>query len=214
MNISNELEATLQVLILQNRKIEAIKKLRDATGCSLKEAKDHIDSYPDDPEQMPVQAPPTPAQGPLLIDNELLMLLAQGRKLEAIKLYKDTTGQDLASCKAYIDKLELSGSANSVPGKDKRQTSIDEVLQQQGSTQPTSGYFIATACYDNYDAPDVWLLRQYRDERLLNTPYGRAFVKAYYFISPSIAKVISRSPSVRAVIIRFLLEPVVRAVLK
>lgn len=214
MNISNELEAALQVLILQNRKIEAIKKLRDATGCSLQEAKDHIDNFPDDPEQMPVQAPSARGKGPLLIDNELLMLLAADRKLEAIKLYKDTTGQDLAACKAYIDNLERSGSGGTDAAKDKRQTSIDEVLQQQGDTKPRSGCFIATACYNSYDAPEVWLLRQYRDERLLSSPYGRAFVKAYYFVSPSIATLISRSPSVRTVIIRYLLEPIIKAVLK
>ncbi|MGN9163045.1 ribosomal protein L7/L12 [Clostridium sulfidigenes] len=42
--ISDELKAELIKLVEANRKIKAIKKLKDTTGMGLKEAKDYVDS--------------------------------------------------------------------------------------------------------------------------------------------------------------------------
>ncbi len=50
------------------------------------------------------------------------------------------------------------------------------------------GYcFIATAVYGDYDYPKVRVLRQFRDEKLLTNPFGRAFVELYYTLSPPFA---------------------------
>lgn len=43
--ISDELKCELTELITQNKKVKAIKRLRDATGIGLKEAKDYIDRF-------------------------------------------------------------------------------------------------------------------------------------------------------------------------
>ena len=51
-----------------------------------------------------------------------------------------------------------------------------------------SGCYIATAVYGSYDCPEVWTLRRYRDYTLAKTWYGRAFIKTYYAISPSLVK--------------------------
>ena len=48
--------------------------------------------------------------------------------------------------------------------------------------------YVATAVYGSYDCPKVWTLRRYRDETLAETWYGRAFVRAYYAISPTLVK--------------------------
>ena len=51
-----------------------------------------------------------------------------------------------------------------------------------------SGCYVATAVYGSYDCPQVWLLRRYRDFSLAETIYGRAFIKTYYAISPTLVK--------------------------
>ncbi len=51
-----------------------------------------------------------------------------------------------------------------------------------------NGCYIATAVYGSYDCPQVWTLRRYRDYTLAETWYGRAFIKTYYAISPTLVK--------------------------
>ena len=50
------------------------------------------------------------------------------------------------------------------------------------------GCYVATAVYGSYDCPQVWTLRRYRDYTLAETWYGRAFVRTYYAISPTLVK--------------------------
>ena len=50
------------------------------------------------------------------------------------------------------------------------------------------GCYVATAVYGSYDCPEVWTLRRYRDYDLAETWYGRAFIKTYYTISPTLVK--------------------------
>ncbi|MBQ4066997.1 MAG: hypothetical protein IJD22_05070 [Clostridia bacterium] len=52
----------------------------------------------------------------------------------------------------------------------------------------TSGCYVATAVYGSYDCPQVWTLRRYRDNTLAKTWYGRAFIRTYYAISPTLVK--------------------------
>ena len=59
-------------------------------------------------------------------------------------------------------------------------------LQQPAKTQ--KGCYIATAVYGSYDCPEVWTLRRFRDNTLCATWYGRAFIKIYYAISPTLVK--------------------------
>ncbi|WP_416198367.1 MAG: Ribosomal protein L7/L12 C-terminal domain-containing protein [Sporanaerobacter sp.] len=42
--ISDGLKNELSELVMENKKVEAIKRLREATGMGLKEAKDYVDS--------------------------------------------------------------------------------------------------------------------------------------------------------------------------
>lgn len=59
---------------------------------------------------------------------------------------------------------------------------------QQGSAPAKSGCYVATAVYGSYDCPQVWTLRRYRDYTLAETWYGRAFIRTYYAISPTLVK--------------------------
>ncbi len=50
------------------------------------------------------------------------------------------------------------------------------------------GCYVATCVYGSYDSPEVWTLRRYRDDTLGSTWYGRAFIKTYYAVSPTLVK--------------------------
>ena len=52
----------------------------------------------------------------------------------------------------------------------------------------SGGCYVATAIYGSYDCPQVWTLRRYRDYTLAETWYGRAFIRIYYAISPTLVK--------------------------
>ena len=51
-----------------------------------------------------------------------------------------------------------------------------------------SGCYVATCVYGSYDCPQVWTLRRYRDDTLASSWYGRAFIRTYYAVSPTIVK--------------------------
>ena len=63
-----------------------------------------------------------------------------------------------------------------------------EEVPQQPNTQQKSGCYIATCVYKSYDCPQVWTLRRFRDDTLAGTWCGRAFIRIYYAISPTLVK--------------------------
>lgn len=67
----------------------------------------------------------------------------------------------------------------------------EEYIENYKPGQPLikeKGCYVATAVYGSYDCPQVWTLRRYRDYTLAKTWYGRAFIRIYYAISPTLVK--------------------------
>lgn len=56
------------------------------------------------------------------------------------------------------------------------------------SASSSGGCYVATAVYGSYDCPQVWTLRRYRDNQLAKSRHGRAFIRIYYAISPTLVK--------------------------
>jgi hypothetical protein len=73
----------------------------------------------------------------------------------------------------------------------------------------SEGCFIATACYGDYNAPEVIVLRKYRDEVLKQNSVGKLFIKAYYAISPAIAKILFQSNFLKNIMKQNLLKPII-----
>jgi hypothetical protein len=69
---------------------------------------------------------------------------------------------------------------------------------------PNKGCFIATAAYGVYSAPQVQVLREFRDRYLMTNSSGRAFVHWYYQYGPTGATFLNAHPW---------LKPAVRAAL-
>jgi hypothetical protein len=71
--------------------------------------------------------------------------------------------------------------------------------------------FIATAAYGSPLHADIVELREFRDEVLAQSAFGRVIIDTYYTVSPSIANVVATSVVARSVV-RAALFPVVLAV--
>lgn len=65
---------------------------------------------------------------------------------------------------------------------------VSPTTASPAQTLPKAGCYIATAVYGSYDCPQVWTLRRYRDFTLAKTWSGRAFIRLYYTISPTLVK--------------------------
>jgi ribosomal protein L7/L12 len=115
-----DVEAEILALLRNGNKIEAIKRLREATGLGLKEAKDAIDALEaanagspagvytnvgrlleDRPNAVRASVP-----APAEVDSHIQSLLRSGQKIEAVKLYREVTGLGLKEAKDHVDAVE------------------------------------------------------------------------------------------------------------
>ena len=57
----------------------------------------------------------------------------------------------------------------------------------------SQGCYVATCVYGSYDCPHVWTLRRFRDNILAKPFWGRAFIRLYYSISPTIVRLFGKT---------------------
>jgi hypothetical protein len=87
------------------------------------------------------------------------------------------------------------------------QSAIPEVIVAYPSLK-NEGCFIATAAYGFYSAPQVQVLRDFRDRYLLTNAPGRAFVAWYYRHGPNGARFLNQHPIFKP-LVRVALLPLV-----
>ena len=80
----------------------------------------------------------------------------------------------------------------------------ETVVSNQESTEEGGGCLIATAAYGSEMAPQVQLLREIRDNQLMNTESGSAFMSGfnelYYTFSPTIADMERENPMFKEIV--------------
>lgn len=103
-----DLDTRIKNFILEGQMIKAVKEYRMATGAGLVEAKNYVDalaaaikegksiedykkSQPDNDE----------------IEATVRKLVSKGKKINAIKVYREATGCDLLTAKKYVDSLHM-----------------------------------------------------------------------------------------------------------
>ena len=88
-----------------------------------------------------------------------------------------------------------------------------------GGTIPADSYkggtgcFIATAAYGYEFSSEVVTLQSFRDEILISTVLGRLFIKIYYFLSPSVAKVIIHNENLKKLVKNYFINPIVKQIM-
>lgn len=113
----------------------------------------------------------------------------------------------LQDCKNLFGKGTIKGEKYAA---DFEEINSDLLSLLRAKQAVKKGCLIATACYGSYSAPEVILLRNFRDEVLLKKLLGRAFVKLYYFVSPPVADFIARREGLKRLVRGALVEPVVK----
>ncbi len=106
------------------------------------------------------------AEGAARLISEILVKVYQVPLNERIEIF---TNHGRAIEDAYIRAKEERG-------------------EDMSNYRRSDGCYVATAVYGSYDCPEVWTLRRFRDYTLDETFAGRAFIKTYYAISPTLVR--------------------------
>lgn len=77
-------------------------------------------------------------------------------------------------------------------------------------SKKSGGCYIATACYGSYDAPEVLILREYRNKQLSKSYWGRVFIQQYYKYSPYFARQLQNKPTLNSIVRHYLLDKIVQ----
>ncbi len=108
----SDLAERARVLLARGKKIEAVKLVRKELGLSLMEAKqwvERIETFTEAPQEVE----PGRDAGPLR--DAVRELLRQSRKLDAVKLVRDELSCSLMQAKQWVDDLQQSLVAESLP---------------------------------------------------------------------------------------------------
>lgn len=104
-----ELEAAIRALLSANQKIAAVKLYREQTGVGLAEAKDAVEVCERGGTLPSPGVPATASQGPPVAsgsrDALVLEHLLAGRKIDAVKAYRQATGAGLKEAKDAVEEL-------------------------------------------------------------------------------------------------------------
>jgi len=72
--------------------------------------------------------------------------------------------------------------------------------RSSGGSSGSSGCYIATMAYGDYDHPQVMILRQFRDDVLDKSAFGKWFIKTYYHYSPKLVERLKNQKTVNILI--------------
>lgn len=89
----------------------------------------------------------------------------------------------------------------------KELNSLKEVYNE--SSNKSKGCYIATMVYGSYEAPQVLILREFRDNVLDKSALGRLFIRFYYKFSPGIVNMLKNQSKVN-LLIKSILDSIIK----
>jgi len=116
-SLSIEQERQIRELIAREQKIAAIKLYREATGASLRDAKDAVDAM-ELRTKIDFPAPAQAGEPDTFLENRIKRLLAERKKIEAVKAYREAYNCGLKEAKDAVDAIEMQmrmGGTSSMP---------------------------------------------------------------------------------------------------
>jgi hypothetical protein len=117
-------------------------------------------------------------------------------------IYVQRSGMMQAPVGANCTRIRLMGTG----WHEGAEVRFDEI----GFWPPAGGFcFIATAAYGTETAAELDILRDFRDQVLLENALGSLFVETYYKVSPPVADFIATNDFLRAVVREVLIDPIV-----
>jgi hypothetical protein len=91
----------------------------------------------------------------------------------------------------------------------------EEMSEATGSGSHKAFYcYIATAAYGTPYANEVKILRKYRNNVLQKSFHGRVIIGTYNLFSPPIARIISRSETLKSATRRYVIKPLLKRIPK
>jgi ribosomal protein L7/L12 len=104
-DLSTYQEEQIRNLLNQDKKIAAVKLYREYTGVSLKEATDGVEKMATyAPTQFP--EPPQSLEPDSVLKNQIESLLAERKKIEAVKVYREATNCGLKEAKEAVERIQ------------------------------------------------------------------------------------------------------------
>lgn len=130
----------------------------------------------------------------------------EGQEEELIpEVASDTMGEDTMPLAGLeeIQPIALTSSATP-PAEGKKPSEQKPGVQKDKQKR----CFIATSAYGSASAPQVLVLKQFRDQYLRAKPWGEWGLSLYYLLSPNLAAVMDQLPALR-LLARVLLTPII-----
>jgi tetratricopeptide (TPR) repeat protein len=134
--------------------------------------------------------------------KEAVQTLAQAQQLghseaaQTIKQVMET--MDSASLKELAGESEMAGDST---------TKMETAALRSEAIRKMSACFVATAACGSPFAPEVTILREYRDRILARRRTGLWFIRFYEFTSPPLANWLRHRPNLGALVARWIIAP-------
>jgi hypothetical protein len=124
-------------------------------------------------------------------------------KVKSVLVLPKSVGENEINSMNAIGELDMNFETRKRYNEQKKSlNNLHKATQNRSSTSSSgsSGCYIATMAYGDYDHPQVMILRQFRDDVLDKSVFGKWFIKTYYHYSPKLVIKLKNKKGINAII--------------